>query len=203
MPQLERYEEPSKVRVIKKDSMGRDPQTRHAMELNDPKPPRLGEYSQALAQNFAADYANYPKALYRLSLDENGVPNGDLVNPSYPMPYDLAVSLGIAEKGFLRINVTNNSQGHFLVRHPYVSMFVPHGWDWDHPQPIDEAECKRQEAALLAVGWVRHVSELPGLEQAPKAAEIDPFKPLPTRTQPTLENAPPKRRGRPPKQPTV
>lgn len=180
MPRLT-YEERGKVlRVVPTDSMGRTPDLAEQMERNDPRPPRLDKETKIYQAFVADEYKVWPKVMYRLAVDENGIPNGDLVNPSYPMPYDLAVSLGIEKMGFTRINQTSQSQGHFLVRHPYKTMLIPKDWDWKHPVDIDIVECKRQEKALIDAGWVDHLSKIAELTKAEVVVDDDPFKPLPS-----------------------
>jgi len=166
------------IAVVETDSMGRSPELIDAMEKNDPKPPRIGRTHIAYAQSVAKENSMYPKVMYRLALDENGTPAGDQAAPNYPMPYDLAQSNGIAEKGFKRIGQTNNSPGYFDVRLPYQTIFVPIDWEPLHPKPIDLVQCERDEAALVKAGWVENLAAIKELPTPEIDRGYDPLKPF-------------------------
>lgn len=179
MPNL-KWETKGRVLVVEeKDSMGRSTELAEQMAKNDPKPPSIGPTTRQYQTWAAVEYAKFPKVMYRLAVDENGLPNGDLVSPGYPLPFDLAVSLGVDTMGFPRINQTFQSQGHFLVRHPYETTLVPIGFNWNHPIDIDVKECEKQEKALIAAGWVDHLSKIPELQRPEIVVSNDPLKPLP------------------------
>src|SRR5258708_22352109 len=166
------------VKVVETDSMGRSPELIDAMEKNDPKPPRIGRSHKIYAETVAIENIIYPKVMYRLALDENGVPAGDQAAPNYPMPYDLAQSNGVSEKGFKRIGQTASSPGYFDVRLPYQTTFVPMDWEPLHPKPIDIAKCERDEEALKKAGWVEHLSDIKELPAPEIDRGYDPLKPF-------------------------
>src|SRR2546429_667587 len=103
--------------------MGRTREVRDAMEQNDPKPHKLGDATRAVHSIVAEEHAQYPRVMYRLAL-KNGLPAGDIANPDYPMPFDLAAQAGLADLGFKVINRTATSPGNVIVRLPYVTRLV-------------------------------------------------------------------------------
>src|SRR5467141_1467862 len=95
------YQEKKEIvlRVQKLDSMGRTKEQREAMEKNDPpRMPKLGEATTAVHEIVKETCSEFPKALYRLAL-RNGLPAGDVKDPDYPLPFDLAQQLGLTESG--------------------------------------------------------------------------------------------------------
>jgi hypothetical protein len=150
-----------------RDQAGRDEKQIWAMEQNEPKPPRITGVDKLYAEQVAAEYAQYPKVMYKVALkykkgpdgkpDQNAdpVPSGDRINPNYPMPYALAV-----ENGFHGQIVGQGSDKGINVVYPYKTCFVPIDWNQNYPTTIDEAQCKKEEAKLLKDGWVDDPNKL-------------------------------------------
>lgn len=150
-----------------RDSAGRTDEQIYAMEQNDPKPPRIKGVDALYAEQVRKDQAVYPKVLYKLAvkykkgadgkLDPASDPifKGDRINPNYPMPYNLAI-----ENGFQGQVTGHGSDRGVNIVYPYQTCFVPIGWDQQFPVPIDEADCKKDEAKLAKEGWVDHPSKL-------------------------------------------
>jgi hypothetical protein len=149
-----------------RDSAGRTDAQIRAMEQNDPKPPYITGTDKLYADQIRDEQAIYPKVLYKAAIKykmKDGKPDpesepvykGDRINPNYPMPYALAI-----ENGFHGQVTGHGSDKGVNVVHPYVTCFVPIGWDPQFPVPIDEADCKKDEAKLLKEGWVDHPSKL-------------------------------------------
>ena len=161
-----------------RDSAGRDDKQIWAMEQNDPKPPRIQGVDKLYAEQIAEEHKVYPKVMYKLAIKQKKLPDGkpdpnaevqfkgDRINPNYPMPYALAI-----ENGFQGQVTGHGSDKGINIVHPYVTCFVPLGWDPNYPTSIDLADCKKDEAHLLKNGWVDHVSKLQGLPE--KVAEVD------------------------------
>jgi hypothetical protein len=161
--------------VVETDSMGRTPEQIEAMEKNEAKPPRLGKRDKAHAQRVAIENATYPKVLYRLAL-RKGIPAGDELAPSYPMPFDLAQNLGVSDKGFKVLGKTRDSGGYILLRHPYVTMRVAVFVNDDPNGLIDHKASYALEQKLVADGWVDHPNKIEGL---PEEQVEEPFDPVP------------------------
>ena len=150
-----------------RDSAGRDDKQVWAMEQNDPKPPRIQGVDKLYAEQVAAEQAIYPKVMYHLAIKRkvgaDGKPDlaaepifkGDRVNPNYPMPYALAI-----ENGFQGQVTGHGSDKGVNIVHPYKTCFIPIGWDPLFPTPIDEVDCKKDEAKLLKDGWVDNPGKL-------------------------------------------
>jgi hypothetical protein len=160
-----------------RDSAGRTDAQIVAMEQNDTKPPRIGAMDKLYAEQIAAEWKVYPKVMYKLAVkhkkgpdgkpDMNSEPvyKGDKVNPNYPMPYALAVENGLHGQ----VTGHGSDKGVNIV-HPYVTCFVPIGWDPQFPTSIDEDDCKKDEAKLAKDGWVDNLNKL----QLPeRTAEVD------------------------------
>lgn len=160
------------LRISKTDSMGRTREVREAMEKNDPRPPKLGEGTLQVHAICADEHKEYPKAMYRLAL-KNGKPAGDIANPDYPLPWDLALQLGLTESGFKVIGKNSNSPGNVVVRFPYITRLVGVVRD---DLTVDVEAAKAEEAELRRDGWVDSPSKIKGLPTPP--AE-EPFDPLP------------------------
>lgn len=177
-------------RPKKRDSAGRDEQTQRAMDLpprsgsaalypgskeqialggNAPQPPPISEIDQRFASGIAEACAEYPRVMYHRAFkrerDAAGkiVPGGEVfplrtadpINPHYPTPANMAERAGI--KGILS---TSEGSPAIIGLHLYKTCFVPLDWDPINPRPIDVAECRKQEAALLKDGWVKNPNEL-------------------------------------------
>jgi hypothetical protein len=146
-----------------RDSAGRTDAQIRAMEQNDPKPPYITGTDRLYAEQVAAENANYPKVMYKLAVKEKKAPDGSLeyiykgdrINPNYPMPYALAI-----ENGFHGQVTGHGSDKGVNVVHPYATCFVPIGWDPNFPTPIDEADCKKDEAKLAKDGWMDSPNKL-------------------------------------------
>lgn len=160
-----------------RDSAGRTDAQIRAMELNDPKPPHITGTDKLYAEQIRDEQAVYPKVLYKLAVkhkkgpdgkpDPNSEPvfKGDRINPNYPMPYALAI-----ENGFHGQITGHGSDKGVNIVHPYTTCFVPIGWDPQFPTPIDEADCKKDEAKLAKEGWFAH----PGMLNLPERnIEVD------------------------------
>lgn len=156
------------------DSMGRTPEQIEAMDKNLIPAPKVRGKHLIYAQHIAREQKDYPKAMYRLAL-RKGVPAGDEVNPSYPMPFDLAQQTGYAEQGFKIINKTMNSQGHVVVRHPYQTRLVG---VINKDGSVNLEATLKEEKELMAKGWVDAISKIVGLPKKDNAEED--FDPLPT-----------------------
>lgn len=164
MPQLETYRPSDELRfrIKKLDSAGRTPEQVKAMDISNPiRPVQLGVADQGFAEMIREQQAQYPKCMYRLAL-RDGKPAGDVVNPNYPMPFDLAVMVGIPENHFRVIGKTKDSGGYVEVRHPYMSQSVgvtrPDG-------SVDLPASQKQEKELRAKGWVDRIEDIKGLPQ--------------------------------------
>ena len=149
-----------------RDSAGRTDAQIRAMEQNDPKPPYITGTDRLYAEQVAEERRVYPKVMYKLAVKfkmKDGKPDpesdpifkGDRINPNYPMPYALAV-----ENGFHGQVTGHGSDKGVNIVHPYVTCFVPIGWDQNFPVPIDEADCKKDEVKLAKEGWVDHPGKL-------------------------------------------
>jgi hypothetical protein len=160
------------LRLTKTDSMGRTPEQIEAMEQNELKPPKLSEATRAVHAICADEHREYPKALYRLAL-RKGVPAGDEVAPNFPMPYDLALQCGEADKGFRVINKTATSPGNVILRYAWVTRLVGEIKD---DLSVDVAAARAEEAELRKKGWVSSPSEIKGL---PTPSVEAPYDPLP------------------------
>jgi len=150
-----------------RDSAGRTDAQIRAMEQNDPKPPYITGTDRLYAEQIASEQATYPKVFYKLAIKQKKGPDGkpdpnaevvfkgDRINPNYPMPYALAV-----ENGFHGQVTGHGSDKGVNIVHPYTTCFVPIGWDPQFPVPIDEADCKKDEAKLFKEGWVDNPNKL-------------------------------------------
>lgn len=159
------------LRITKKDSMGRTAKQRADMEQNDPKPPKLGDATLAVHAICAQEHSEFPKALYRLAL-RDGKPAGDIANPDYPLPFDLAAQLGLTDSGFKVIGKTRDSVGNVIVRHPWVTRLVG---TVNEDLTIDVEAAKAEEARLRKLGWVDSPSKIKGLPTPPAEREFDPL----------------------------
>lgn len=160
--------------VVETDSMGRTPEQIEAMEINGVKPHRLNKRDQAYAQRVSKECATYPKVMYRLAL-RKGIPAGDELNPNYPMPFDLAQSLGVSDKGFKVLGKTRDSGGYLQVRHPWLTKSVVVYVNDDPFGAIDHKASAKLEEKLVADGWVYSPSELQGLPEEHVDEEFDPI----------------------------
>lgn len=150
-----------------RDSAGRTDAQVEAMERNDPRPPKVRGTDLLYAQQISIEQANYPKVMYKLAVKypkgADGKPNkdaepilkGDRINPNYPMPYNLAI-----EAGFQGQVTGHGSDKGINIVHPFITCFVPIGWEPNFPVPIDEKECKKDENELIKEGWKHSPSEL-------------------------------------------
>ena len=150
-----------------RDAAGRDEKQIWAMEQNAIKPPRITGVDKLYAEQVADQYKNYPKVMYKVAIkyrkgpdgkaapDAEPIFKGDRINPNYPMPYNLAI-----ENGFHGQVVGHGSDKGINVVYPYVTCFVPLGWNQNFPVEIDEADCKKDEAKLLKDGWVDDPNKL-------------------------------------------
>ena len=163
------------VREVR-DSAGRTDEQVVAMEMNDPKPPRVKGVDALYAEQIKDEQANYPRVMYKLAVKYKKGPDGkpdlaepifhgDRINPNYPMPFALAI-----ENGFQGQVTGHGSDKGVNIVHPYKTCFVPIGWDPQFPMKIDEVDCKKDQAKLEKDGWVDH----PGKLQLPeRVAELD------------------------------
>lgn len=177
-------------RPKKRDSAGRDAATAASMDLpprsgsralypgsrehvalggNAPQPPAISQADEGYAATIAETYAEYPRVMYckafKRAKDATGkpIPGGEVLpttqadekNPGYPVPLDTALQHGVQ-------GITIGASGSQSVReqHLWRTCFVPLNWNPESPAPIDLAECQKQEAQLIAVGWKRTPSEL-------------------------------------------
>lgn len=150
-----------------RDQTGRDDKQIWSMEQNNPKPPRITGVDKLYAEQIAEEWKNYPKVMYKLAVkvkkgldgksDLNAEPvfKGDRINPNYPMPYNLAI-----ENGYQGQVTGHGSDKGINIVHPYVTCFVPIGWEPQFPVQIDEADCKKDQAKLEKEGWVDHPNKL-------------------------------------------
>ena len=161
--------------VVETDSMGRTPEQIEAMEKNEVKPPRLGKRDKAHAERVRHENASYPKVMYRLAL-RKGIPAGDEIAPSYPLPFDLAQSLGISDKGFKVLGKTRDSGGYILQKHPYMTQRVAVFINDDPNGLVDHKASLELEKKLRAEGWVDSPSKIEGL---PAVDVEEPFDPIP------------------------
>jgi hypothetical protein len=159
------------IRRVKLDSMGRTPEQVKAMSENDPRPLKLGEKTKAIQEHIGETCSQYPKVLYRLAL-KNGLPAGDVQNPDYPLPFDLAAQLGLTEMGFKVIGKNRDSAGHVVVRLPYITRLV--GVVREN-LTVDVEAARAEEARLLKLGWVDSPSKIKGLPTPPTEQEFDPL----------------------------
>jgi hypothetical protein len=113
--------------------------------------------------------------MYRLAL-KNGNPAGDEINPSYPLPFDLAQMIGVPEGQFKVIGKTRDSGGYVVLRHPYQSTSVG---VVRHDASIDIEASKKQEKELRSKGWVDRIQDIKGL---PELISDNTFDPLPLET---------------------
>ena len=154
------------VREVR-DSAGRTDKQVWEMEQNDPKPPRIQGTDKLYAEQIAEEWKNYPRVMYKLAIkhkkgpdgkaDPNAEPifKGDRINPNYPMPYNLAI-----ENGFQGQVTGHGSDRGINIVHPYVTCYVPLGWDPNFPTPINETECRKDQQKLEKEGWVDMPSKL-------------------------------------------
>jgi hypothetical protein len=160
-----------------RDSAGRTDAQIRAMDQNDPKPPYITGTDKLYADQIAEEQRHYPKVMYKLAVkykmkdgkrDEESDPifKGDRVNPNYPMPYNLAI-----ENGFQGQVTGHGSDKGVNIVHPYTTCFVPIGWDPQFPVPIDEADCRKDEAKLAKEGWFDNPGKLVGMPE--RNSEID------------------------------
>jgi hypothetical protein len=159
------------LRIEKTDSMGRTRAQRLAMEKNDPRPINPGEAALQVAAICETEHREYPKAMYRLAL-RGGKPAGDIANPDYPLPFDLALQLGLADCGFKIIGKNHNSPGNVIVRHPWITRTVGTVRD---DLSVDVEVAKVEEARLRKLGWVDSPSQIKGLPTPPAEQEYDPL----------------------------
>jgi hypothetical protein len=159
------------LRITKTDSMGRTKAQRDAMEANEVKPPKLGEGTQQVHAICAEEHSVYPKAMYRLAL-RDGKPAGDVANPDYPMPFDLAQQCGLTDSGFKVIGKNRDSVGNVVVRHAWITRLVGALKD---DLSIDVELAKAEEADLRKKGWVDSPSKLKGLPVPPAEQDFDPI----------------------------
>lgn len=150
-----------------RDSTGRDDKQIWAMEQNQPKPPRITGVDKLYAEQVAEENAHYPKVMYKLAVKwpvgEGGKPDktkeprlhGDRINPNYPMPYNLAI-----ENGYQGQVTGHGSDKGINIVHPYITCWVPEGWQQNFPTPIDEADCRKDQAKLEKEGWVDNPMKL-------------------------------------------
>jgi hypothetical protein len=149
-----------------RDSAGRTDAQIRAMEQNDPKPPYITGTDKLYADQIRDEQAQYPKVMYKLEVKYKNGPDGkpdltnplykgDRINPNYPMPYALAI-----ENGYQGQVTGHGSDKGINIVHPYKTCFVPIGWDPQFPVPIDEVDCKKDEAKLAKEGWTDHPSKL-------------------------------------------
>jgi hypothetical protein len=172
MPQLEVVKhEDVRIRVKKLDSTGRSREQIEAMAKNAYRDPKLSDTDEAFANLIADEQSTYPKVMYRLAV-RDGKPIGDEINPSYPMPFDLANQIGVKVEMFKLIGKTKDSPGNLVLRHPYQTISCGLVRD---DQSIDTEASKKQEKQLREAGWVDRVEEIKGL---PKLAIDDPYAPL-------------------------
>lgn len=150
------------LHVEQKDSMGRTAEVRRQMERNDPRPVFIGSVHENYAQAIAAHQSSYPKAMYRLAL-RKGEPNGDLASPDYPVPFDLAVAMGMKGQ---TINQGVNKA--VIIKKPYRTISC--GVISSNGIDIDIEASRAMEKKLLAEGWVDSLAKVVGL---PKAEEDD------------------------------
>jgi len=162
--------------VVETDSMGRTPEQIEAMEKNELRPPRISKRDKAYAERIKKECASYPKVMYRLAL-RKGIPAGDEVAPSYPMPYDLAQSTGISDKNFKVLGKTRDSGGYLLVKHPYITRSVAVFVNEDPNGAIDYKATAALEKKLEAEGWVSNINDLEGLPEEHVEEEFDPIPP--------------------------
>jgi hypothetical protein len=157
------------LRIQKTDSMGRTRAQREAMEKNDPKPVKPGDAALQVHAICAEEHSEYPKCMYRLAL-RDGKPAGDIASPDYPLPFDLALQLGLTESGFKVIGKNHNSPGNVIVRHPWITRSVGTVRD---DLSIDVEAAKAEEARLRKLGWVDSPSKIKGLPVPPAEQEFD------------------------------
>lgn len=163
-----RMERSSEMVLIRegRDACGRTDEQAYAMERNNPKPPRLEGKDELYARQIAQECVNYPKVMFKLAVkfkkDKEGKPildepiyKGDRINPNYPMPYNLAI-----ENGYQGQVTGHGSDKGINIVHPYVTCFVPIGWNQNFPVQIDEAACKKDQLKLEKEGWVDHPNKL-------------------------------------------
>lgn len=162
------------LRIKKLDSMGRTREQVKAMELNDPPPLKLNDDTIFTHDQIAESCSEYPKALCKLAL-RNGLPAGDIANPDYPLPWDLAAQLGLDTMGFKVIGKNRESAGNVVVRLPYITRTVG---KMNDDLTIDVESARKEEQELRRKGWVDSPSKLRGLPTAPAEQPFDP-DPLP------------------------
>lgn len=142
-----------------RDSAGRTDAQIRAMEQNDPKPPYITGTDRLYAEQVQVENKNYPKVMYRVAVKLNkageSVYKGDRINPNYPMPYALAI-----ENGYQGQVTGHGSDKGVNIVHPYETCYVPIGWDPNFPTPIDETDCKKDEAKLAKDGWVGNPNDM-------------------------------------------
>ena len=168
------YQEKKEIvlRVQKLDSMGRTAEVRAAMEKNDPpRMPKLGEATKAVHEIVGETCGEFPKAMYRLAL-RNGKPAGDIKDPDYPTPWDLAQQLGLTDSGFKVIGKNGASPGHVVIRLPYITRIVGALRD---DLTIDIEAAKAEEADLRRKGWVTAPHLIKGLPTPPAEVGFDPL----------------------------
>lgn len=183
---LYRPKEEMTMFVVDTDSMGRTPDQVEAMEQNLVRPHRLSKRDKAYAETIAKTRASYPKVMYRLAL-KKGVPAGDEVMPSYPMPHDLAQSLNLTDKNYKVLGKTRDSGGYILIRHPYVTTSVAVYINDDKNGMIDFDKTYELEKKLTAEGWVDSINKIAGMPEEQPEEEYDPI-PVPkvkAKPQPT------------------
>lgn len=163
------------IRVKKLDSMGRTSEIRKAMELNDPpRMPKIGDDAEFIHAAVAEACGEFPKCMYRLAL-RDGKPAGDIANPDYPMPMDLAAQLGLDNLGFKVIGRNKDSAGNLIVRLPYITKLVG---TMNADMTVDVAAARAEEAQLRKLGWVDSVNKIKGLPTPPAEQPFDPV-PMP------------------------
>lgn len=160
--------------VVETDSMGRTPEQIEAMEKNELRPHRLSKRDKAYAERVSKECASYPKVMYRLALKKN-IPAGDEIAPSYPLPFDLAQSLGIADKGFKVLGKTRDSGGYILQKRPYITKSVAVFVHDDPNGAIDYKASALLEKKLADEGWVTDPNLIEGMPIEHVEEEFDPI----------------------------
>lgn len=162
------------LRIQKVDSMGRTRETREAMETNERhlRHWKIGDAALEIAAIVGQEHSTYPKAMYRLAL-KNGQPAGDIKDPDYPLPFDLAQQLGLTECGFRVIGKNANSPGNVVVRLPYITRMVG---VVQEDLSIDLEAARAEEERLRKLGWVDSPNKIKGL---PVPAAEQGYDPLP------------------------
>lgn len=160
--------------VVETDSMGRTPDQVEAMEKNEMRPHRISKRDKAYAERVSKECASYPKVMYRLAL-KKGIPAGDEIAPSYPLPFDLAQSLGVADRGFKVLGKTRDSGGYILQKRPYLTRSVAVFINDDPNGAIDYKASAALEKKLAEESWVTDVNAIEGMPTEHVEEEFDPI----------------------------